>query len=138
MAHRGSHDYILPCDWFATLHRGSLWLKVTIFSNNCIILCTLTVAFHGCDCSFEFTTVFRTYSAQFGTLSVNSIVQCYLDNYTIEQGIYFGSFSCFWTRIHIDMSKIRKDMIQIFCFRPIFAVYQIINIYISKSRKYLI
>ncbi len=26
-------------------------------------------------------------------------------------------------------------MIQIVCFRPVFAVYQIINIYISKSRK---
>ncbi len=26
-------------------------------------------------------------------------------------------------------------MIQIVCFRPIFAVYQIINIYLSKSRK---
>ena len=26
-------------------------------------------------------------------------------------------------------------MIQIVCFRPVFAVFQIINIYISKSRK---
>jgi hypothetical protein len=45
------------------------WQKVTIFSNNCAIFCPLTVAFCGCDRSFEFTTVFRTYSAQFGTLS---------------------------------------------------------------------
>jgi hypothetical protein len=52
------------------------WQKVTIFSNNCAIFCTLTVAFCGCDRSFEFTTVFRTYSAQFGTLSAVFIVQC--------------------------------------------------------------
>ena len=66
-AHRGSHDFSMLSDWLATLHRSSAWLKVAIFSNNCAIFCTLTVEFYGCDRSFKFATVFRTYSVQFGT-----------------------------------------------------------------------
>jgi hypothetical protein len=52
VAHRGSHDKISACDWLDTLHRGSKWQEVTIFSN-------IRTADRGSKSQSYFTNIFR-------------------------------------------------------------------------------
>ena len=52
VAHRGSHDKISACDWLDTLHRGSKWQEVTIFSN-------IRTADRGSKSQSHFTNIFR-------------------------------------------------------------------------------
>ena len=54
VAHRGSHDKISACDWLDmyTLHRGSNWQEVTIFSN-------IRTADRGSKSQSHFTNIFR-------------------------------------------------------------------------------
>ena len=53
VAHRGSHDKISACDWLDTLHRGSKWQEVTIFSN-------IRTADRGSKSQSHFTNILRT------------------------------------------------------------------------------
>jgi hypothetical protein len=55
--HRGSHDKITACDWLDTLHRGSKWQEVTIFSN-------IRTADRGSKSQSHFTNILRTKNDQ--------------------------------------------------------------------------
>ena len=57
VAHRGSHDKISACDWLDTLHRGSKWQEVTIFSN-------IRTADRGSKSQSHFTNILRTKNDQ--------------------------------------------------------------------------
>ena len=57
VAHRGSHDKITACDWLDTLHRGSKWQEVTIFSN-------IRTADRGSKSQSHFTNILRTKNDQ--------------------------------------------------------------------------
>ena len=57
VAHRGSHDKISACDWLDTLHRGSKWQEVTIFSN-------IRTADGGSKSQSHFTNILRTKNDQ--------------------------------------------------------------------------
>jgi hypothetical protein len=55
--HRGSHDKISACNWLDTLHRGSKWQEVTIFSN-------IRTANRGSKAQSHFPNIFRTKNDQ--------------------------------------------------------------------------